>query len=61
MRHAIARAVLCYSAYIFMPAEYKGSAICAAVLVCYFYSLAFMQRGDSDKPKAPSVEIRSVA
>lgn len=61
MRHAIARAVLSYAAYIFMPAAYKGSAICAAVLVCYFYSLALMRRGDADKPKVPSVGLRSVA
>ncbi len=44
MRHAIARGVLCYCAYIFVPAAYKGSAICAAVVLCYFYSMLKMRR-----------------
>lgn len=44
MRHAIARGVLSYCAYIFMPAAYKGSAICAAVVLCYSYSMLKMRR-----------------
>ena len=42
--HAIARGVLCYLAYIFVLKPYKASAICAAVLFCYCYSLAKMRR-----------------
>ncbi len=61
LRHAIARGALCYAAYIFVPTEYKGSAICAAVLVCYFYSLAFMRRGGADQRKAPGLETRPLA
>ncbi|MBL0124808.1 MAG: hypothetical protein IPP88_19520 [Betaproteobacteria bacterium] len=60
MRHAMARAVLCYSAYLFVPASYKGSAICAAVLVCYFYSIAFMQRGEADQRKTPGAGVGMV-
>lgn len=46
MRHAIARALLCYAAYLVAPAELAASAICLAVLLCYGYSLAFMRRGE---------------
>lgn len=46
MRHAIARAVLGYAAYLFAPKELVGSAICVSVLVCYGYSLAFMRRAE---------------
>ena len=45
LRHAIARVVLSYVAYIFVPAPYTASAICVAVLVCYCYSLMKMRRG----------------
>ena len=45
-RHAIARAVLGYAAYLFAPKELVGSAICVSVLVCYGYSLAFMRRAE---------------
>ena len=44
MRHAFARCLLCYAAYIFAPTELKGSLICAAVLVCYGYSMVAMRR-----------------
>lgn len=43
LRHAVARVSLCYAAYLFVPVEYKGSAICVAVLVCYVYSLLTMK------------------
>lgn len=46
MRHAVARALLCYVAYLFAPAELAASAICLAVLLCYGYSLACMRRGE---------------
>lgn len=46
MRHAIARTLLCYVAYLFAPAELAASAICLAVLVCYGYSMIYMRRGD---------------
>ncbi|MBL8514861.1 MAG: hypothetical protein JNJ55_12795 [Betaproteobacteria bacterium] len=44
LRHAIARTLLCYAAYIWMPAAYKASAICLVVVGCYVYSLATMRR-----------------
>jgi hypothetical protein len=44
MRHAIARVVLCYLAYLFVPMAYVGVAIAAAVLVCYGYSMIYMRR-----------------
>jgi hypothetical protein len=47
MRHAVLRVVLCYAAYLLAPASFQGSAICAAVLVCYFFSLLTMKRGES--------------
>ena len=47
LRHAIARAVLSYAAYIFVPAPYTGSAICATVLVCYCYSLLKMRQAEN--------------
>ena len=61
MRHAIARASLSYAAYIFVPTEYKGSAICVAVLACYGYSLMFMKRGEFDRPKARDMQARTAA
>ncbi|MBL8522034.1 MAG: hypothetical protein JNK75_15355 [Betaproteobacteria bacterium] len=44
LRHAIARALLCYAAFIWMPADLKASAICLAVVACYLYSLVTMRR-----------------
>ncbi len=52
MRHAVARVALCYSAYLFAPVGFRGSAICAAVLVCYVYSLLTMKRGELEQPTA---------
>ena len=45
LRHAIARAVLCYAAYLFTPAQWAGSLICAATLVCDFNSMLTMRQG----------------
>ncbi len=44
MRHALARAVLCYTAYLFAPSAYTITTIAAAVLICYCYSLHQMRR-----------------
>lgn len=44
LRHAVARALACYAAYALAPAPYRATAICAAVVVAYVYSLAFMKR-----------------
>ena len=46
LRHAVLRFALCYAAYVFVPGEFKGSAICGAVLVCCVYSLLTMKRGE---------------
>ena len=59
MRHAIARAVLCYAAYIFAPPALTGSAISVAVLVCYGYSLLRMRRPDLSGMTAPGKRIVS--
>lgn len=44
LRHAIGRTIACYAAYALVPAPYTGSAICAAVVVAYIYSLLAMRR-----------------
>ena len=44
LRHAIGRTLACYAAYALVPASYTGSAICAAVVAAYLYSLAAMRR-----------------
>lgn len=44
LRHAIGRAVACYAAFALAPADLRASAICAAVVLAYGYSLAFMRR-----------------
>lgn len=44
LRHAIGRTIACYAAYALVPAPWTGSAICAAVVVAYLYSLAAMRR-----------------
>ena len=44
LRHAVGRTVACYAAYALVPAPWTGSAICAAVVVAYLYSLAAMRR-----------------
>ncbi|MBL8515645.1 MAG: hypothetical protein JNM76_01645 [Betaproteobacteria bacterium] len=49
MRHAVLRVALSYGAYLLAPAALKGSAICVAVLVCYFYSLLIMKKGGLDQ------------
>jgi hypothetical protein len=48
LRHAIARSVLCYAAYLLAPAPIRGSAICAVVVLSYLYSLIFMRKPGSD-------------
>jgi len=44
MRHAIARCVLSYTAFVLVPPAYRTSAVAIVVLMCYAYSLATMRR-----------------
>lgn len=44
LRHAVARAVAAYAAYLLFPEAWRGSAICAAVVLSYLYSLARMKQ-----------------
>ncbi|MDB5691855.1 MAG: putative rane protein [Alphaproteobacteria bacterium] len=44
MRHAIARTLLCYAAYIFLPPALRSTSICLIVLACYFYSFLTMRK-----------------
>lgn len=43
-RHAVARSILCYLAYIFVPIEWRLSAVCTIPLFCYGYSLVAMKK-----------------
>lgn len=44
LRHALARAVGCYAAFVLAPAPYRITAICGVVALAYLYSLARMKR-----------------
>lgn len=44
LQHAIGRSVLSYACFLFVPAPYKATAIAAAVLLCYTYSLIRMRK-----------------
>ena len=44
MRHAIARCIGSYAAFVLVPPAYRTSAIAIVVLVCYTYSLSTMLR-----------------
>jgi uncharacterized protein DUF7010 len=44
LRHAVARTVSCYGAYIFVPMPLKLTVICIVPLACYGYSLALMKQ-----------------
>jgi hypothetical protein len=44
MHHAIGRSVLCYLAYVFVPAPYTATAIGAAVILAYAYSMVRMRK-----------------
>jgi hypothetical protein len=44
MEHAIGRGILCYAAFLFVPAPYKSLAISVAVILAYLYSLVRMRR-----------------
>jgi hypothetical protein len=45
MRHAVARTILCYAAFLFLPPAWRPTAICVVVLLCYTYSLVTMRKG----------------
>ena len=44
MQHAIGRGILCYAAFLYVPAPYESLAISVAVIMAYLYSLARMRR-----------------
>lgn len=44
MRHAVARALLCYAAYLFMPPAWRSTIICLIVILCYAYSFIAMRK-----------------
>ena len=44
MRHTLARTVLCYAAYLFLPPAIRLTAVCLIVVACYIYSLMAMRR-----------------
>lgn len=54
LRHAIGRAIACYAAFALVPSPWRASAICAAVVVAYVYSLAFMKRPGATTAAKPS-------
>lgn len=43
LRHAVARSAAAYAVYLFVGEEWRISAICAVVVLCYLYSLARMK------------------
>jgi hypothetical protein len=47
LHHAIGRTLLSYAAYLYAPAPYKATAISAAVILAYLYSLIRMRRPES--------------
>jgi hypothetical protein len=44
MEHAIGRGILCYAAFLFVPAPNKSLAISVAVMLAYLYSFVRMKR-----------------
>jgi len=44
LQHSIARSVLCYICFLFVPEPYKSTAISVSVLLCYTYSLFRMRK-----------------
>lgn len=44
LQHAIARCILSYAVFLFVPRPYTASAIAAVVILCYVYSLIRMRR-----------------
>jgi hypothetical protein len=44
MEHAIGRGILCYAAFLFVPAPHKSLAISLVVMLAYLYSFIRMKR-----------------
>jgi hypothetical protein len=44
LEHAIGRGILCYAAFLFVPAPHKSLAISIAVMLAYLYSFIRMKR-----------------
>lgn len=47
IEHAVGRSLLCYAAYLFVPAHGRASAISAAVVLAYLYSFVRMKRPEA--------------
>ena len=45
--HFVLRAVLCYAAYLFAPAEIRGAVIAGAAALTYVYAIAAMKKPSS--------------
>jgi hypothetical protein len=44
LRHAVARTLLCYAAFILLSPDIRSTAICAIVVACYAYSFVAMRK-----------------
>ena len=42
--HFVMRAILCYAAYLFAPAEIRGAAIAGAAMLTYVYAIVAMKK-----------------
>jgi len=49
MRHAVARTIGCYGAYVLVPMPWKLTAVCAVPLVCYGFSLVLLKQPGSSQ------------
>jgi hypothetical protein len=47
LRHTIARSVLCYLVFLLAPVEYRSTAICIVVVLCYAYSVLTMRKPEA--------------
>lgn len=55
IRHAVARAVGCYAAFVLLPPEWRLTAVCMVPIACYAYSLLAM------KKPGPEAAVQSAA
>jgi hypothetical protein len=49
---AVTRTLLCHAVFVVVPVEFKASAICLVVVLCYVYSLKTMRRPGAAAPDA---------
>ena len=45
--HFVMRAVLCYAAYMFVPAQFRGAAVAGAAALTYIYAIVAMRKPSS--------------